>query len=72
MLLQRGNQSTDVLRMATRTSGGVGRRKRVMAGLSAKTHLNLWGVIRYMVNWGCHVMTPMSRDLLGKLPKLLM
>ena len=72
MLPQRGNQSTGVLTRATRTSGGVRRRENVMIGLPAKTRLNLSGVIRYMVNGGCHVMTPMSRDLLGKLPKLLM
>ena len=72
MLLQRGNQSTGVLRRATRTSGGVGRRENVMVGLPAKTRLNLSGVITYMIDRGCHVMTPMSRDLLGKLPKSVM
>ena len=56
MLLQRGNQSTGVLRRATRTSGGVGRRKHVMVGLPAKNTFESIGGHKVHGKWG------LSRD----------
>ena len=69
-MLQRGSLSAGLLRGATNLWRGRGvKNKSWLAGLPKQLASR---VVRSIGNGGSHVMIPMSRDLLGKLPKLIM